>query len=550
MATSRPFAYNPTLITSGVTEQYGTLSVGFQDQPYGESPSGLKWWEGPDEDLGYCIGTSLPTGGVLAPDGIYGDVTFWRTQTFSDSQFIILANKITKQNFTSSLEAVTWLNANGYWTSYAGVPATTPTSTPTPTNTQTPTNTPTPTAGPVSGAWSASGSLITGREDLGGAGIQTAGLAFGGTVGYNNPVLCTEEYNGLSWSTGGSLINARYDLAGAGTQNAGLAFGGEGEYLTSLGSCTEEYDGSSWSSGGSLITSLRELAGAGTQDAGLAFGGIASPFIRSSCTEEYNGSSWSVGGTMICARDRLAGAGTQNAGLAFGGVAVSQVSCTEEYNGTSWSSGGALITTRYWLAGAGTQDAGLAFGGITSPFVILSCTEEYDGSSWSSGGALITARFCLAGSGTQSAGLAFGGSTPTGSCTEEYNSSPSITPTPTETTTQSTPTPTSTIALTPTNTATPTPTTYPTIYTHGAVRATCSDFCTTNYNITTVTSSSDSYAGLAVGDFIYGISGAGFIAYSNVSTDTTTGPFRIAEIDSNGEVLSILVCNGVTCEPL
>ena len=145
MATSRPFAYNPTLITIDVLEQYGTLSVGFQYISYGESPSGLKWWEGPDEDLGYCIGKSLPSGGVLGPDGIYGDVTFWRTQTFSDAQFITLSNKITGQNFGSSLEAVTWLNDNGYWTSYAGVPSPTPTQTATPTSTVGLTPTPTET---------------------------------------------------------------------------------------------------------------------------------------------------------------------------------------------------------------------------------------------------------------------------------------------------------------------------------------------------------------------------------------------------------------------
>jgi hypothetical protein len=534
MATSRPFAYNPTLITSGVSEQYGTLSVGFPDQPYGESPSGLKWWEGPDEDLGYCIGKSLPTGGVLGPDGIYGDVTFWRTQTLSDSQFITLANRITGQNFNSSLEAVTWLNANGYWTSYAGAPATTPTSTPT------------PTAASGVGAWSAGGAMITARRLLAGAGTQTAGLAFGGYFG--EALSCTEEYNGSSWSTGGSLIDARSTLAGAGTQNAALAFGGR---VPAAVSCTEEYDGTSWTTGGALIIARCTLAGAGTQDAGLAFGGRSGypTFSLVECTEEYNGTLWSTGGALITARCTFAGAGTQNTGLAFGGYSPpNRLSCTEEYDGSTWSTGGSLINSRSNLAGAGTQNAGLAFGGNIAPGIISSCTEEYNGSSWSAGGALITIRQQFAGAGTQNAGLGFGGMTPaTVSCTEEYNNSPDITPT---STTTSTPTPTSTIALTPTNTATPSPTPYPTIYTHGSVRATCSDFCTTNYNITTLTSASDTYAGLVIGDFIYGISGAGFIAYSNVSTDTTTGPFRIAEIDSNGEVIAIFICNGVTCEPL
>jgi hypothetical protein len=144
-----------------------------------------------------------------------------------------------------------------------------------------------------------------------------------------------------------------------------------------------------------------------------------------------------------------------------------------------------------------------------------------------------------------------------------FGACPTLTPTATSTPTQtptvslsSTPssTPNSTPTNTPTNTRTQTPTPsvtpLPTIYTHGAVRATCSDYCTTNYNITTLTSADNNYAGLAIGDFIYGISGAGFIAYSNVSTDTTTGPFQIAEINSSGEILGLYFCNGSTCDPL
>lgn len=117
MSTSRPFAYNPSLITSGVSEQYGSLSVGFTNQSYGNSPGGLKWWNGPDEELGYVIGTSLPTGGQISPDGTYGDVTFWRTDELTDSAFLSLSNQITGQNFTGVTESVNWLNSNGYWVS-------------------------------------------------------------------------------------------------------------------------------------------------------------------------------------------------------------------------------------------------------------------------------------------------------------------------------------------------------------------------------------------------------------------------------------------------
>ena len=92
---------------------------------------------------------------------------------------------------------------------------------------------------------------------------------------------------------------------------------------------------------------------------------------------------------------------------------------------------------------------------------------------------------------------------------------------------------------------------YQQIYTHGAVRATCSDYCTTNYNVTTLTNSNNDYTSLSIGDTIYGQGGiAGFVAYSNVSTDTFTGPIRIAQIDSNGIIQALFICVGSTCEIL
>jgi hypothetical protein len=116
-------------------------------------------------------------------------------------------------------------------------------------------------------------------------------------------------------------------------------------------------------------------------------------------------------------------------------------------------------------------------------------------------------------------------------------------------------TPTQTQTQTPSVTLTQTPSSTPpctnTIYTHGAIRATCSDFCNTNYLIQTTDCASEVYASLSIGDFIYGYSGqAGYLAYSNVSTDTNTGPFRIADIDGTGEILGIYVCSGGSCIPL
>ena len=87
---------------------------------------------------------------------------------------------------------------------------------------------------------------------------------------------------------------------------------------------------------------------------------------------------------------------------------------------------------------------------------------------------------------------------------------------------------------TPTPTYTPTPTSvcpFP-IFTHGALLQTCSDYCNINYLIQTTDCASANYFSLSIGDFIYGYSGqTGYLAYSSVSTDTNTGPFKIADID-------------------
>src|SRR6056300_1709221 len=77
-------------------------------------------------------------------------------------------------------------------------------------------------------AWSSGVNLVTGRADLGGTGIQTAALGFGGYVGPGTPNISsvTEEYNGSGWSSGGTMGTGRRSVGGAGTQTAGLAVGG------------------------------------------------------------------------------------------------------------------------------------------------------------------------------------------------------------------------------------------------------------------------------------------------------------------------------------
>lgn len=61
MATTRPFAYNTGSSING-TNQIGDLAIGVDPEDYSKNPGGVKWWNGPDEDLGYVIAYSQPDG--------------------------------------------------------------------------------------------------------------------------------------------------------------------------------------------------------------------------------------------------------------------------------------------------------------------------------------------------------------------------------------------------------------------------------------------------------------------------------------------------------
>jgi uncharacterized delta-60 repeat protein len=122
MSISKPFAYNVGGPISGTT-QYGDLVVGNIETDYSLNYGGVKWWGGPDEELGYVVGNARP-GGQPVPVGVTGPayVGFWRSKFLTDNSFLSLANYIGAQNsqppFTTTSAAVTWLNNNGYYTSY------------------------------------------------------------------------------------------------------------------------------------------------------------------------------------------------------------------------------------------------------------------------------------------------------------------------------------------------------------------------------------------------------------------------------------------------
>jgi hypothetical protein len=113
----RPFTYNPGSPIAG-TSQYGSLAVGTGSQDYSSNPGGVRWWSGPDEELGYVIATSMPSEDVPTPIGDIGSVTFWRSDALTEESFRGLAETVTGQTFVDGDAAKLWLEANGYWSSF------------------------------------------------------------------------------------------------------------------------------------------------------------------------------------------------------------------------------------------------------------------------------------------------------------------------------------------------------------------------------------------------------------------------------------------------
>jgi len=126
MATIIPVAYNPSLNPIPGTEQVGELAIGTTNQDYSLQPGGVRFWATPDLDLGYVIAHVNPSGNQPNPVSIFPTyVGFWRSDSLTESSFIELTEDVSvwdgnPQTFTSGLEAKTWLNNNGYWTSFTG----------------------------------------------------------------------------------------------------------------------------------------------------------------------------------------------------------------------------------------------------------------------------------------------------------------------------------------------------------------------------------------------------------------------------------------------
>jgi len=123
MATARPFAYNTGSPIDGTT-QVGNLAVGTPTSGFTINP---RFWNGPDEDLGYVI--AVPVSGNTQPtpvSGVNASVGFYRTDSLDDNQFIGLSEYVSNeygnpQTFATATDASNWLTTNGFWNSYGNL---------------------------------------------------------------------------------------------------------------------------------------------------------------------------------------------------------------------------------------------------------------------------------------------------------------------------------------------------------------------------------------------------------------------------------------------
>jgi len=282
------------------------------------------------------------------------------------------------------------------------------------------------TSSPV-GSWSTDANMNTGRRYPGGAGTNTAALAFGGLIdppatNYNN----TESYNGTSWTEVNNLNTARYNSDGIGVAyTAALYTGG---YTSTNVAVVESWNGSNWTEISDLNVAKSNNGGAGTNTAALVFGGYDGSSVLAT-TENYNGSSWTEVNDLNTAGYFIEGIGATNtAALAVGGRSApppSALAKTESWNGSSWTEVNDLNTARFDDAGTtGDYTNALLIAGYSTTF--NANVEVWNGSSWTETTDISAAKADLAGAGTGTAGIAFAGRTAPNnpSTTTEIFSSP------------------------------------------------------------------------------------------------------------------------------
>jgi len=280
------------------------------------------------------------------------------------------------------------------------------------------------------GTWATGGTRNEQAGALGGTiiGTQTAAVAAGGNIS-GSVTNKTEEYNGTGWTAGNTLGTARRSLQAAGLESAGLVFGGDTSVnSTGFTNLTETYNGTNWSEANELNTSRGAGSGAGLSTAAVVIGGSTGPGAPnySGVVENWNGSSWTNGTSVNTARIRGGASGIQTSLLFFGGQAAPGASnSVESWNGSAWTETTEINTARGYAGSAGeTSTAALFFGGASNRAI----TESWDGTSWTEVADLATGQSDNFGvvRGSNSLALSSGGESSPNAVLEEWTVSHSI----------------------------------------------------------------------------------------------------------------------------
>ena len=126
MSTTRPYAYNTGSTIDG-TIQVGNIAIGVDAIDYSGNPGGVKWWMGPDEDLGIVFGVNVPGYNHPTPVGNIGGIQFWRSIGSSNTTVLATINQIARRKgepyFNNIDDARNWLTLSGYSASWVIVPS-------------------------------------------------------------------------------------------------------------------------------------------------------------------------------------------------------------------------------------------------------------------------------------------------------------------------------------------------------------------------------------------------------------------------------------------
>ena len=295
---------------------------------------------------------------------------------------------------------------------------------------------------------------------MGGAGVQTAALAYAGTPPTTQK---TESWNGSAWTELANLNTTAESRTGSGSlYTAALCFGGASPAPARIGN-TELWDGSSWTEVADLSTARNGMAAAGSDTANLGIAGSLPPnvvtveewtapstfvkqvegqlFFNSTANAfketitDFPGATWASATSMNQNRGRAGfstNVGTPTTHVAFvysGNVGPGSPGKTvnaEQYDGSSWTEVANVNAVRGTVGGGGTLTASTFAGGeIPSAPSNSSAHEQWDGSSWTETTELNVARRANVGFGATSAAVlqASGYTTTAVAITEQWNGS-------------------------------------------------------------------------------------------------------------------------------